>query len=62
MIREVFAKHSGEELPPIVPDVPSAAYGTAVLNQTALLADNLLKLATPVDVDYPDRMENYKQA
>ena len=62
MIRDLFTKHSGVEPPPIVPDVPSAAYGKFVLNQTALLADNLDVLSSAVTSDFPDRMENYKQA
>ena len=62
MIRNLFAKHTGVQPPPIVPDVPSAAYGRAHLNQTALLADNLMHLSKPVSVDYPAHMEEYQQA
>ena len=61
MIRDLFAKHSGSTPPACPPDVPSKAYGAVLLDQTALLADNLDVLAKPVASELPDIMENYAQ-
>ena len=60
-LREVIAKHTGKELPPVPANREKRAYGKVELPYVASLIDNMNKLSAPVFSNVPKCMEAYGQ-
>lgn len=58
-MRALIREMTGEELPPVPPDRPKAAYGEVALNETAPLMASLDSLSSPISSNVPLPMESY---